>query len=459
MPSCASSTSTPPTAASPASRAMSCWARCPTLLSTSSTDAIARQQQSAIWAGLRSLGHWSGEVVERRRNGDPCALHLSVFTVPDPDGAVRYRVLMVSDITEQRLQRERLERQAHFDELTRLPNRARLTQLLGEALARQRTRGLPARGLLHRPRPLQGDQRAARPRRRRPRAGRAGRAPAQRAARARHLVRRGRAPGWRRVRAAAARRHGGRSAAGGGARAARDRAAVHARRAVRADRDDGQRGRHRVPDRPQRPRHAAAPRRPRDVQRQAGRPQRLSVLRSRAQHAAPKSACWRSAACRRRSTPGAAPVLPAEGRHAARHGARRRGAAALGAPASTAWCRRWPVPAADRAHRPVRARRRLGARTGARSARALARTGAGFLGQRQRVGTPPAGARLRAATEPNCWRATNEPLGARLELEVLETAALADVGLHVDAARALPRCSACALRSTTSAPAIPPSPT
>jgi diguanylate cyclase (GGDEF)-like protein/PAS domain S-box-containing protein len=113
----------------------------PTLLSTSSTDAIARQQQSAIWAGLRSLGHWSGEVVERRRNGDPCALHLSVFTVPDPDGAVRYRVLMVSDITEQRLQRERLERQAHFDELTRLPNRVRLTQLLGEALVASEREG------------------------------------------------------------------------------------------------------------------------------------------------------------------------------------------------------------------------------------------------------------------------------------------------------------------------------
>jgi len=113
----------------------------PTLLSSSSTDAMTRQQQSAIWAGLRSLGHWSGEVVERRRNGDPCALHLSVFTVPDPEGAVRYRVLMVSDITEQRLQRERLERQAHFDELTRLPNRARLTQLLGEALVASEREG------------------------------------------------------------------------------------------------------------------------------------------------------------------------------------------------------------------------------------------------------------------------------------------------------------------------------
>ncbi len=107
----------------------------PNLLSSSSTDAMTRQQQNAIWAGLRSHGHWSGEVVERKRNGDPCALHVSVFTVHDPEGAVRYRVMMLSDITEQRLQRERLERQANFDELTRLPNRTRLTQLLSDAMA------------------------------------------------------------------------------------------------------------------------------------------------------------------------------------------------------------------------------------------------------------------------------------------------------------------------------------
>jgi diguanylate cyclase (GGDEF)-like protein len=43
-------------------------------------------------------------------------------------------VLVISDITEQRQQREQLERQAHFDELTRLPNRSRLSQLLDEGM-------------------------------------------------------------------------------------------------------------------------------------------------------------------------------------------------------------------------------------------------------------------------------------------------------------------------------------
>lgn len=98
-------------------------------------DGLHRPQQASLFAALRSHGNWVGEVVERRRNGDPCALHITVSTVDGPDGALRYHVLVVSDVTEQRLQREQLERQTYFDELTRLPNRARLNQLLAEAMA------------------------------------------------------------------------------------------------------------------------------------------------------------------------------------------------------------------------------------------------------------------------------------------------------------------------------------
>jgi diguanylate cyclase (GGDEF)-like protein/PAS domain S-box-containing protein len=107
----------------------------PGLLRAGAADGLNRPQQASLWSALRSHGHWVGEVVERRRNGEACALHVTVSTVHGPDGALRYHVLVVSDVTEQRLQRERLERQAHFDELTRLPNRARLGQLLIEAMA------------------------------------------------------------------------------------------------------------------------------------------------------------------------------------------------------------------------------------------------------------------------------------------------------------------------------------
>jgi diguanylate cyclase (GGDEF)-like protein/PAS domain S-box-containing protein len=107
----------------------------PALLRSGAADGLHRPQQASLFAALRSQGNWVGEVVERRRNGDPCALHITVSTVHGPDGGLRYHVLVVSDVTEQRLQREQLERQAYFDELTRLPNRARLNQLLAEAMA------------------------------------------------------------------------------------------------------------------------------------------------------------------------------------------------------------------------------------------------------------------------------------------------------------------------------------
>ena len=107
----------------------------PALLRPGVADGLHRPQQASLFAALRSHGNWVGEVVERRRNGDPCALHITVSTVHGPDGALRYHVMVVSDVTEQRLQREQLERQAYVDELTRLPNRARLNQLLAEAMA------------------------------------------------------------------------------------------------------------------------------------------------------------------------------------------------------------------------------------------------------------------------------------------------------------------------------------
>jgi diguanylate cyclase (GGDEF)-like protein/PAS domain S-box-containing protein len=106
----------------------------PVLLQATAPDALTRNQQVDMWASLRVSGHWSGEVRERRRSGEACVLQVTVFTLPNAEGGVRHHVLMVSDVTESRAQRERLERQANFDELTRLPNRTRLTQMLVQAM-------------------------------------------------------------------------------------------------------------------------------------------------------------------------------------------------------------------------------------------------------------------------------------------------------------------------------------
>ncbi len=106
----------------------------PSLLRPEPADPVARQQRAAMWAGLRDTGSWRGELLERRRNGELCTLQATISTVRGPAQDLRYHVLVISDITQQQQQREQLERQAHFDELTRLPNRARLSELLDDAM-------------------------------------------------------------------------------------------------------------------------------------------------------------------------------------------------------------------------------------------------------------------------------------------------------------------------------------
>jgi diguanylate cyclase (GGDEF)-like protein/PAS domain S-box-containing protein len=107
----------------------------PSLLRPAPNDPVERQQRAAMWASLRDTGSWRGELLEHRRNGEQCTLQTTISTVRGPEHDLRYHVLVISDITEQQAQRDRLERQAHFDELTRLPNRVRLSQLLDDAMA------------------------------------------------------------------------------------------------------------------------------------------------------------------------------------------------------------------------------------------------------------------------------------------------------------------------------------
>jgi PAS domain S-box-containing protein len=111
--------------------------RVPSLLRPDPADPLAREQRAAMWAALREQGRWRGELFEKRADGQPLTLQTTISAVPGASGEVGRpdnHVVVIADITEQRQQREQLERQAHFDELTRLPNRARLSQLLLDAM-------------------------------------------------------------------------------------------------------------------------------------------------------------------------------------------------------------------------------------------------------------------------------------------------------------------------------------
>ena len=106
----------------------------PSLLRPDPVDPQAREQRAAMWGALREQGRWRGELNDRRADGQPLTLQATISAVMGVAGRPDYHVIVITDITEQRVQREQLERQAHFDELTRLPNRARLSTLLLEAI-------------------------------------------------------------------------------------------------------------------------------------------------------------------------------------------------------------------------------------------------------------------------------------------------------------------------------------
>lgn len=97
---------------------------------------------AAMWASLAEHGYWSGEIWNRRRTGEVYAELLTLSAVRHPDGSVAQYVALFSDVTAQKSYQTELERMAHFDVLTGLPNRLlladRMQQALRQAVRRKR---------------------------------------------------------------------------------------------------------------------------------------------------------------------------------------------------------------------------------------------------------------------------------------------------------------------------------
>ena len=85
--------------------------------------------------GLMRFGEWKGEIWTRRKDGEAFSAFLTISRVCGTKGEVTNFVVLFSDITPLKLQREQLEHGAHFDALTDLPNRLLLSDRLHQAMA------------------------------------------------------------------------------------------------------------------------------------------------------------------------------------------------------------------------------------------------------------------------------------------------------------------------------------
>jgi diguanylate cyclase (GGDEF)-like protein/PAS domain S-box-containing protein len=94
-----------------------------------------------MWQQLIDKGHWYGELWNRRKNGELFAEMLTITAVRDAQDKVQHYVGLFSDITVFKEHEDQLDRLAHYDALTHLPNRVLLADRLRQAMLQELRRG------------------------------------------------------------------------------------------------------------------------------------------------------------------------------------------------------------------------------------------------------------------------------------------------------------------------------
>ncbi len=89
-----------------------------------------------LWSDVKAQGYWQGEMWNRRRGGDLYPQWVTISTVRDERGEPSHYVGVCTDITRIKQSEQQLERLAHYDPLTGLPNRLLAQSRLRHALER-----------------------------------------------------------------------------------------------------------------------------------------------------------------------------------------------------------------------------------------------------------------------------------------------------------------------------------
>ena len=101
----------------------------------------SRQFYTAMWDSINRRGFWRGEIWNRHRGGGLRVQLLTVSAVTDDEGQVTHYLGVFSDISQLKENEKQLERLAHYDALTGIPNRLLLADRLQQAIAQTRRSG------------------------------------------------------------------------------------------------------------------------------------------------------------------------------------------------------------------------------------------------------------------------------------------------------------------------------
>ncbi|GLK90944.1 EAL domain-containing protein [Pseudomonas turukhanskensis] len=110
----------------------------PSLLASGQHDSAF---YTAMWHQLDEVGHWQGEICNKRKNGELYPEWLTISAVRNSEGQITHFVGVFADITSLKHAQDELDHQVHHDSLTGLPNRllfeSRLHAMLADAQTSQ----------------------------------------------------------------------------------------------------------------------------------------------------------------------------------------------------------------------------------------------------------------------------------------------------------------------------------
>lgn len=89
-----------------------------------------------MWDSVSRQDFWRGEIWNRRKNGEVYAELLSISVVRDTQGVIQHYIGAFSDISQIKAHEAELDRIAHYDPLTGSPNRRLLADRLAQAIIR-----------------------------------------------------------------------------------------------------------------------------------------------------------------------------------------------------------------------------------------------------------------------------------------------------------------------------------
>ena len=91
-----------------------------------------------MWKDINESGHWEGEIIDRRKNGESYAEWLSITALKADDGEISRYVSVFTDISDRKETERQVAHLAQHDFLTGLPNRMLLLDRLSQAIAHAR---------------------------------------------------------------------------------------------------------------------------------------------------------------------------------------------------------------------------------------------------------------------------------------------------------------------------------